>query len=749
MTQTQQKSKMLNNAVSAIEAAAASLAPDQTDAENPVSRLWRRLEKSFDAETAETDRTRSDDCKVALARFLAITGGRQSNRRIHEAMPHLDPVDTIQAFRTVLFRLGFHSSIKPYDAEIVREEYLPCFLLGEEGRIFLIERASKENGSISIYDTDEAELIECDAKTLAGTLILPSPTEITTAQSAGAVRRWSLSIIGAFKSVLTGIFLIGFITNFFALITPLFVMNVYDKAIGAGSLDILFGLTIGIVVVVAAEFGLRLVRGRMQSYLGARLDNQINAQAFRHLLYMPLPYTESAPLGSQLTRLNQITSIRDAFTGSLAAAFFDLPFLIIFIAAIAMIGGSLVFIPVGLICAYVVLAAWAIPATKRAVRIAGDKKAQLHNLIVEAVSSQQAIFDLNAEDIWLRKHRKYSAEAVKANMETRQINNFTQTLSQSLVTLAGVLTLAMGVQYVVDGNLTSGALIAVMALCWRVLNPVRTIFLSSLTLGQTLQSIDQIDRLLRIPLEREPTATASVPRSFEGPVVFDRISFRYPSQKEPALQGVSFAIKPGELMCVCGASGSGKSTLLRMLIGLYTQQSGSILIGGVDLRQVDVGEWRQSIGVAPESADFFFGTVAQNLRLADPSASDAQIEEIGKKFMLDEFFGGALDRGYDTKITGHALRAWPDALKKRLLLSRTFLSHQSLYLLDSPGANLDADGEKALLDVIAERRPNSKIIMATHRPSHMRIADKVLWLEKGAVRKFGKPENVLPEMLAQ
>ena len=719
------------------------------DTINPVRRLLDRLEASFFAQRDTTQAADSGDCKAVLRRFLEITGSQQSLRRISEAMPHIDPVDNVNTFRSVLFRLGFHTSVESIDSVNLRNEYLPCFLLVEGGLIYLVENID-EFGEVSLYDPRAVEIVMRASDDLAGVLIFPTTTEGAEAKKADPNERsWSLKTVSAFRSVLFYIFAIGFVTNVLALIPPLFVMHVYDKAIGANALDILLGLTIGVSIVVAADFALRIVRGRLQSYLGARIDNQVNEHAFRHLLYLPLTFTENAPIGSQLTRLNQITSVRDAFTGTLATALFDLPFLVIFIVAVALIGGPLVFIPLSLVFAYAVLAAWAIPTIKRLVKLSGNKKSQLHNLTVEAVAAQSAIFDLSAEDIWLRKHRKLSAEFSVANMNVRQLNGFVQAISQALVTFAGVLTLAIGVNLVIAGELSAGALIAVMALSWRVLGPIRTIFLSSLTLGQTLQSIDQINRLLRIPLEREPNVAPSIPRTFEGEILFDRISFRYPAQKEPALRSVSFSVKPGEMLCICGASGSGKSTTLRMLMGLYPQQAGSVFVGGVDLRQIDPGEWRQSIGVAPESADFFFGTVAQNLRLANPSASDAEIQHISETFRLDQYYGGALDRGIETKITGSALKTWPDALKKRLLLCRAFLSEQSLYLLDCPADNLDAEGEMALLQLIQERRQSSKIIMTTHRPSHMRLADRVLWLDHGAIRKIGPPSDVLPELLAQ
>ncbi|MEM9988225.1 MAG: ABC transporter transmembrane domain-containing protein, partial [Pseudomonadota bacterium] len=504
----------------------------------------------------------------------------------------------------------------------------------------------------------------------------------------------------------------------------------------------------GIIMIIAADFALRQIRGQLQAYLGARLDNQVNESAFRQLLHMQLNFTENAPVGSQLTRLKQMGSIRDAFTGMLVNSVFDLPFLLLFLVVIAMIGGSLVYVPIALMVGYAVIAAWAIPTTKRLVRTAGDRKSKLHNLLVEAVSSQATIHELHAEESWLERHRKLSAQAVEANMKARQANVLVQTLSQSFVTMAGVMTLAIGVHQVIEGTLSAGALIAVMALSWRVLGPIRNIFLSGLTLGQTLQSIDQVDRLLRMNVERQPNAAPSIVRDFKGHIVFDRLSFRYPTQREPALRGVSFTAAPGQLVCITGQSGAGKTTTLKMLLGLYDQQAGSIFVDGLDVRQIEAGEWRQSVSVTPEDSDFFFGTLAQNIRLAAPDASDEDIHNMAKRFGLNRYYSTVLDQGLDTKVTAAALATWPDALKKRLSLCRTFIRHSSVYLLDNPSDNLDDDGEQALLEIIAERRQKSTILMVTHRPSHMRLAEQVVWLDQGAVRAAGSPDDIIPALLA-
>ncbi len=716
------------------------------EALNPVHKLIDQVENAF-TNDVRSNSTSSGDCVAVIDRFLKITGWSQGSRRVFESMPHASELETIEAFRTVLFHLGYNTSVEVASTENIRHEFLPCFLRTHSGRIILLEKISK-TGVIDVFDPVSRKHVDVSPDAVKGAIIFPERTSVDQDVNPTMAPKWSLTALKTFLPNIRQIFLISFIVNIFALAPPIYVMNVYDKAIGAKSPDVLLGLSIGILMIVVADFSLRQIRGKLQAYLGGRLDEQANETAFRQLLHMPLSYIEDAPIGSQLTRLRQMTSIREAFIGALATAIFDLPFIVLFIVVTAIIGGPLVWPPLALLCIYFLLALWAIPRTRTLVTKAGDARSKLNNLTVEAVSAQDAITDLGADNVWRKRYRRYSAEAVMHNMKARQFNFLVHTLSQMLVAAAGVATLAFGTGMVIAGDLSAGALIAVMALAWRILGPIRNAFLSGLTLGQTLQSIEQIDRIVKMPREREPNSSPSISRSFTGRISCENLAFRYPTQREPALRSVSFELEPGQMLCLCGQSGSGKSTVLRILLGLHQQQAGSVYVDGLDLRQLDKGEWRHSLGVAPQSSDLFYGTIAQNLRLAHPAATDEELEEITHRFGIDNYFHSVLDEGLETRFKSGSRAAWPDALVRRIVLCRAFVGNPPIYLLDDPAANLDTAGEKAFLSLLEERRKTSAIIMTTHRPSYMRIADTVVWLDRGMIRDMGPPNTVVPRQLA-
>lgn len=718
----------------------------QTGAINAVRNFRSQLEIAFNP-NRENRMAVNDQAVASLRHYLQLVGWRGMKRRFFETLPHMESIDTIYALQGVFYRLGFSTIIEKARPEVFRNEFLPCLLREESGRLYIVTKKNLD-GSLEIVEPTENSTTTKFPEELSGDAIFPEQRIYAADEKTPQAASWIITALRALKPVVVQIFFLSFIINIFALLPPLYVMSVYDKAITAKSVDILIGLTTGILLIAITEFALRHIRTRLQSYLGARLDEQSSESAFRQLMFFPLSMTEDAPIGSQLTRLRQMTSLRDMFTGVLATAIFDLPFVTLFIATIAIIAGPLVFIPLGLIAVYGLIALWATPVYKQLLKKLGESKAKIQNLTVETVTHHQAIRELSAEHVWSSRFRKLSAEAAFSNMKVRQFNLFVQTISQSLLAFAGVLVLAIGVGKVVNGDLSSGALIALMALSWRVLGPIRGIFLSSMTFGQTVQSINQINALMRMPLELTPEKTPTIERRFNGEIELNQVGFRYPTRRDPALRGVTFAARPGELIAICGASGAGKTTTLKLILGLYQQQSGAVLTDGMDTRQIDCAEWRQAVGHLPESLDFFFGTIAQNLRLAHPAATDLELQKIAEAFGVTDHYDGLLDQGLETKITPERLQAWPEPLKKRLALCRAFVKDCPLYLLDNPTDNLDMDGERAFLSHIDKLRGKRTIIMVTHRPSHMKIADKILWLNEGATQAFDSPDKVVPSFLA-
>lgn len=687
---------------------------------------------------------RGSPAEACLLPVLEALGWDGMERHLFEALPHLESIRSIFDLRAVLTRLNYRVTLSDHPVTKLTSEQFPClFKIGDNVCVGL---RLDPDGRISAFSGETQRVVELDRQDLKGAeLFLISSDD----QSAHAgFQHWSSRLFHRFRGTLMSIMAIGFLSNILALGLPLFVMNVYDKAIGAKSVPVLITLLAGIAVILCMDWLVKGTKSRLQAYLGARLDAVVANTTFRHFLHLPLPLTASAPIGAQITRLKQFDGVREIFHGNLANALIDLPFSALFILVLAMIGGPLALLPAGLLVIYVISAALVVPRMKRAINLAGEAKSRLQNITVEILSKRGAIQELSADDIWLDKYRALSADFAQKNLTTKHFSQIMQVISQMMMTLCGVGVLGFGAIMVMNQSLTQGALIAVMALSWRALNPMHQAFLSFSQLGQAQQTIERINGLFKIDLERQPGKLPTLHRQFQGTVRFSNVVLRYPGRQEPALRNFSLQIDQGSVTAITGPSGSGKTSLVRAVLGLYRPQMGAVLVDDLDIRQLDPGEWRNAIGYAPEHYDFFYGTIAQNFRMADPQADNDQVRTAFEEFGLNAY-GDLLPEGVETRLTGQLLRVLPDNVKQRLLLARAFVRPAPIYLLDDPAGNLDFEGDKLLMKKIEQVRGKSTVILTTYRPSHMRLADNLVYMQNGMVSMSAPPEEILEEVLKQ
>jgi ABC-type bacteriocin/lantibiotic exporter with double-glycine peptidase domain len=272
-----------------------------------------------------------------------------------------------------------------------------------------------------------------------------------------------------------------------------------------------------------------------------------------------------------------------------------------------------------------------------------------------------------------------------------------------------------------------------MALTWRVLAPLQLGIATLQRLTQIRQGIAQIDQLLRLKPElTDRAAPAVVQRVFRGQITLNRVSLRYRAEAEPALLGVDLAVKAGEMVGLAGHSGAGKSTALKVMAGLYQPQAGTVMLDGLDIRQMTPAELRLAVTYAPQNRHMFYGTIAQNLRLAAATASTQELHAaLADAGALDDVM--ALKLGLETPLGDQAARGFPAGLLQRLALARVYLRPSSVLLLDEPGQWLDERGDAALIDTLRRRKGKQTVVLVTHRPSHLAICDRVATFDGGRI----------------
>src|SRR6195256_1388126 len=675
--------------------------------DNPVHASLARIVEEFagpadaqlsSGETLVTDindivrpQTPAEAC---LAPTLALFGWVGEGRRIREALPHFDRVESIEALRLVLTLLGYGTSQRSARQSEIANEAMPCLFSSDGSDVMLIvERHS--DGALLVFDGSSASWKKIvPANQLGSVLIAWNPAGKEELIEDG--KSWLFSAVKRFKPAIAAMLAFSFLGNLAALTLPIFVIFVYDLGIGTRSTNTVIMLALGAGIVIVTNLALRSIRARTMAYFGARIDSLISMKSFEVILNMPVSMIESAPVGTQVSRLKQYESMRDFFTGTLASSIVDIPFIFIFIVAIAIWGGHLVWVPISLIAVYAALAAVTIPMTRSYVREISSAKQRRHLLLQELFSKRRVIRALSAEEIWIARHQYLSHLVSRLSHRARRFNNIQQYLGEMLVSVAGIAALGLGALHVSNGSMTSGALIGTMALIWRVLAPVQSTYLSLPRIEQAIQTFKQIDRLVRIRSERAAHAQRSFFRRFKGKISMQHLAFRYAQRPEAVLRNIQLEIKPGEMVAITGPSGVGKTTLLRMMAGLYPPSFGSVLVDDMDLRQIDPAEWRSQIAFLPETANFFYGSLAQNVRLSRPDATDADVARALREMGLDGE-ERLMSGGIDKRLTAADIESFPDALKQRMALARCFIKEAPIFILDNPAASLDTSSELHLL----------------------------------------------------
>lgn len=694
------------------------------------------------------DATDLSNCLLPLLNSLNWRGDR---RHIAEALPHFMNSLDVTSFRNVLATLHYQSRPLKLDLTRIDRRLFPCLFLPEEGEAMVL--LGYEPDGLRVFDgglNEERVLPRGKAK---GTAYFFSEIDLDDMQSSQGKVGWFRAVSERFRALVYQTLGITLVLNILALVTPLFVMAVYDKVVATKSLSTLAYFAFGVGIAIVCDLILRMIRSKIMAFIGARLDNIVGIAIFHKILFLPPAFTERATIGAQVARIKDFETIRDFFTGPMALVMFELPFVIIFIVTIAALGGPVAFVPVIMIACFLILGLIITPLLRNSVGRAARASSKKQELIVETLSGMRAVKYCGAEQRWMQRFREYSASAALDSFYTAQISAAMQTISHVLMISAGLGTIIFGVFRVLNGDMTVGGLVASMILVWRVLAPLQTGFISLTRVTQVKSSISQINGLMNIKGERDQHALVTPIKQMEGFVTFARVSIRYSPDSDPALVGVSFEIEPGEVLCVVGGNGSGKSTVLKLLAGMYAPQAGSIRVDNMDIRQMDTVELRHAVGYVPQTIQFFYGTIAQNLRLADPTATEEDLYRacelaavLDDVLALKQGSGKWARNGFDVRIGDSASGQMPTSLLQRLNLARGYLKDSAIMLFDEPGNGLDYAGDQAFMRAVDSMRGKTTVLMVTHRPSHMKLADKILWLEYGNVRAFGPSAEVLAQM---
>jgi len=679
----------------------------------------------------------ASDLAACLLPLLKALGWKGNPRNVAEALPHFANDLDLTGLRNVMATLNFSSRPERLRLAELDPRLAPCLFLPDIGSAMVVTAVGAD-GCVEVFDGGAGLPAQLENPDIKGTAYLFSPLAVDASANRSG---WFRTVIDRFKPLFWQAFFVTLLLNLVSLSTPLFVMSIYDKVISTGSVSMLVSFSIGVAFALGADTVLRTIRARILAFIGARLDNILGNNILQHILSLPPGFTERATIGAQVARVKDFESVREFFTGPLATVMMELPFAVLYFLIIFLLGGVLALVPVIGTLGFIVLGWLVMPTVRKNVAISSRAGARRQEFLIETLGKMRALKLCSGDKVFMQRYRDMSARAALGGFQVGMYTQLVTTLGNILIVTSGMVTIAVGVLGVIDGNMTMGNLIAAMMLVWRVLSPMQT----GITLLQRVElvrsSIRQIDGLMTLKPERDPKAVVSPLRNVKGRIEFQRVSLRYSNDTDPALVGVSFEALPGEVVTITGRNGSGKSTVLKLLLGLYSAQAGSIRIDNTDIRQIDPIELRHAIAYVPQVCNLFFGSIAQNLRLANPTATDADIRwacELAD--VWDEIM--SMPKGLDTRVGDSSTDHLAASFVQKLSLSRAYLKRSPIILFDEPVNGLDFEGDRTFMQAVETLRGQSTIMMVTHRPSHLKIADRILVFEAGYLRLGGPADEV-------
>ncbi|MCP1659854.1 type I secretion system permease/ATPase [Neisseria perflava] len=563
-------------------------------------------------------------------------------------------------------------------------------------------------------------------------------------------KSWFWKVIWRFRGYYYQVILATFIINFLALVTSLYLMNVYDRVVPNQAYETLWVLTIGVILSITFEFIAKMIRGHLTDIAGKKSDLIISSALFRRVMALRL-IDRPISSGSYASNLREFEAVREFMTSASLLTLVDLPFLLLFVAVISIIGGKLALVPLTIIPIVIVVSILMQRPIARLMNETMKEGSQRSGLAVEAVEGIETLKTNNAVTWAQQRWDEYTAKTAASAIKLKDTSNFMIFFSAAMVQLNTIGLVVVGTYLVnaenVDSRITMGALIASVILSGRALSPLTQVASLATRFQQAKLALQGVNEMVERPIERDPERTYITLDRVEGQIAFEDVSFKYGEDGAEALSGIRLNIKPGEKVGILGKIGSGKSTMLKLASGLYDTGKGNVTLDGVDMRQIDPNFLRSQVLLLSQSPRLFLGTLRENLDLArtDSYSTDQELIQALHRFGLDRIIRNH-PRGLDMPL-GEDGMGLSGGQKQIVALARMTLRDPRVVLLDEPTTSLDQGTERVALNAIAQWVKDRTMVIVTHRPQVLQIVNRIVVVDNGKVVMDGPRDLVLQKLM--
>ncbi len=686
------------------------------------------------------------ECLVFLSKYHAIPNSRDA---LVAGLPLPEGLLTVPLFERAAERAGFVSKVQTMPIADISPLLLPCVLLLENGdACVLLSLDLNKDQSIVVLpqlgggeQTISAEQL---ATLYTGQCILlkkqfrfdeRSPQVLETRKG-----HWFWSTLLESTSIYRDVLIASILINLFAIASPLFTMNVYDKIVPNLAFDSLWVLAVGASIVFIFDFAMRQLRSYFIDIAGKKSDILLSAKIFAKVMGIRM---EARPpsTGAFAKHLQEFESIREFFTSATVSALIDLPFAFFFLLIIWIFGGYMVVVPLVVIIALAAYSFYIQDPLRHSIEEGSRLASQKYANLIEGIAGLEAVKIFGAESNFQHRWEQAVSHMSNWGIETRRITNRIATLASFSQQMATVAMVVLGVYLISDGDLTMGGMIAAIMLSSRAIAPLVQISVLSTRYNQAKSALELLGRIMESPSEQDEARQYIQHPVLRGQIEFEHVSFAYPNSDQPSLRDISLRINPGEKVAIIGRVGAGKTTLEKLLLGLYRPQEGAIRLDGYDMGQLHPAVLRRNIGCVPQDITLFFGSIRDNIIVGHPLVDDARVLRAARRGGVTQFTNRD-PNGLERQV-GEGGRQLSGGQRQAIALSRALLTDPPILLLDEPTSNMDNRSESLVKEELARLDPATTLILITHRTTMLDAVNRLIVMDQGGIVADGPRDQVL------
>ena len=714
------------------------------------------------------DKIESDNCEFnPLLQCLVIFTKMHNRPYTAEALTSGLPIEpgssTVELFSTkkgkatfsrAAGRAGFTAKLVEKKIEKLSSLVLPCICLLQNNEACILEAFDGDRKNVKILTPDMPDgenwvPIELLSENYLGYCFYLKKEYRHEDKKSYIVntdqKHWFFSTLWQSRTIYRDVIIASFMINLFVIASPLFTMNVYDRVVPNNAIETLWVLAIGIVVIYAFDLLLKFIRSYFLEIAGKRSDIVMSSILFEKVMDLKLSARPKS-VGSFANNLKEFDSIRSFFTSSTVSALIDLPFVFFFLAIIHLLAGNIVLVPIAIMVLIFIYTLIIHSPLHKSIKSTYRAASEKNGILIESLSAIETIKTLGASGhaqwLWEESTGEIANRGLKSRILSTSISNVTAFLTQ----INTVAVIVVGVYMIEEMTLTMGGLIATVILSSRAIAPMGQVASLLSNFEQTKTALTNLNEVMKLPVER-PKGKQFVERpNFKGKIEFKNVTFKYTEDSKVAIENISFTVNPGERVAIIGKIGSGKTTIEKLVLALYEPTSGSILVDGIDINQIDPADLRKNIGYVPQDIVLFAGTVKENILYKAPHANDEEILKATKISTSDSFIN-AHPLGYDMPV-GERGEALSGGQRQSLAIARAFLLDSPILLLDEPTNSVDNTTEIKLKQQLAKYSQNKTMIMITHKPSMLDLVDRIIVMDGGKIVMDGKKADIIAKLSA-